>query len=80
MKAVATQFLKFLQQNNQFVIPIYQRTYSWTLKQCEQLWTDITQAALDQTTSGHFLGSIVYIDRGSYPVSSVTQRLVIDGQ
>ena len=38
MKAVETNFLKFLQGQHQFVIPIYQRTYSWSLKQCRQLW------------------------------------------
>ncbi|ELR98411.1 DUF262 domain-containing protein [Gloeocapsa sp. PCC 73106] len=37
MKATETKFLKFLQQPKQFVIPIYQRTYSWTKKQCQQL-------------------------------------------
>lgn len=80
MKATETHFLQFLQPANQFVIPIYQRTYSWTLKQCEQLWHAITQAALDQTTSGHFLGSIVYINRGLHQVTLVHQLLVIDGQ
>lgn len=80
MKATETNFLKFLQQPKQLVIPIYQRTYSWTLKQCEQLWHDITRTALDQTTSGHFIGSVVYIERGLYQISSVPQLLVIDGQ
>ena len=28
MKAIATNFLKFLQGTKQFIIPIYQRTYS----------------------------------------------------
>ncbi|MFL6344290.1 MAG: DUF262 domain-containing protein, partial [Nitrososphaeraceae archaeon] len=43
MKAVQANFLSFLQGTKQFVIPIYQRNYSWTLKQCEQLWNDITR-------------------------------------
>jgi uncharacterized protein with ParB-like and HNH nuclease domain len=80
MKANETNFLKFLQHPNQFVIPIYQRTYSWTLKQCQQLWHDIVRAAEDKEISGHFVGSIVYIEGGLYQVASVPQLLVIDGQ
>jgi uncharacterized protein with ParB-like and HNH nuclease domain/predicted transport protein len=79
MKATEVNFLKFLKQPNQFVIPIYQRTYSWTLKQCQQLWQDILRAAEDEV-SGHFIGSVVYIEGGLYQVASVPQLLVIDGQ
>jgi uncharacterized protein with ParB-like and HNH nuclease domain len=80
MKATEVKFLKFLQQPNQFVIPIYQRTYSWTLKQCQQLWNDIIRAAEDKQVSGHFVGSIVYIEGGLYQVAAVPQLLLIDGQ
>ena len=80
LKAVQANFLSFLQGTKQFVIPIYQRNYSWTLKQCEQLWNDITRTALSPEIPGHFIGSIVYIESGVYQVSSVPQLLVIDGQ
>ena len=80
MKATELHFLTFLRQPNQFVIPIYQRTYSWTLKQCQQLWHDIVRATEDEEISGHFVGSIVYIEGGLYQVASVPQLLVIDGQ
>ena len=33
MKATEINYLKFLQGTKQFIGPIYQRTYSWTLKQ-----------------------------------------------
>lgn len=79
MKATEVNFLKFLKQPNQFVIPIYQRTYSWTLKQCQQLWHDILRAT-DEDVLGHFIGSIVYIEGSLYQVASVPQLLVIDGQ
>lgn len=79
MKAVETNFLKFLQGTRQFVIPIYQRTYSWTLSQCEQLWKDIVRASSGDV-SGHFVGSIVYVEKGLYQVTAVPQLLVIDGQ
>lgn len=80
MKAVESNFFKFLQGTKQFVIPIYQRTYSWSKPQCEQLWNDIVKAGTDESIPGHFIGSVVYIEKGIYQVSSVNQLLVIDGQ
>ena len=80
MKATETQLLPFLEGKKQFRIPIYQRTYSWTQKQCLQLWNDIIRAGEDQTVAGHFVGSIVYIQQGLYQGSGVPQLLVIDGQ
>lgn len=81
MKAVESNFLKFIQGPKQFVIPIYQRTYSWTVKpQCEQLWNDIVYSATNDTVQGHFIGSIVYIQGGIYQSSAISELLVIDGQ
>ncbi|MCM3618455.1 DUF262 domain-containing protein [Sutcliffiella horikoshii] len=80
MKASETNFLKFLQGTKQFIIPIYQRKYSWTIEQCKQLWHDILRASKDDEVKGHFVGSIVYIEKGLYQISAVPQLLVIDGQ
>ncbi|MBD8069746.1 DUF262 domain-containing protein [Bacillus sp. PS06] len=80
MKASETNLLKFLQGTKQFIIPIYQRKYSWTIEQCKQLWNDILRAASDEDIKGHFVGSIVYIEKGIYQISAVPQLLVIDGQ
>jgi uncharacterized protein with ParB-like and HNH nuclease domain/predicted transport protein len=80
MKATETNLLEFLREPKQFVIPIYQRTYSWTLQQCQQLWNDIVKVAQEPTISGHFLGSVVYIEHGLYQVTSLPKLLVIDGQ
>ena len=80
MKASETNFLKFLQGTKQFIIPIYQRKYSWTIEQCKQLWNDIVRASKDEEIKGHFVGSIVYIEKGLYQISAVPQLLVIDGQ
>ena len=38
MKATETKLLSFLRQSPQFVIPVYQRTYSRTERECRQLW------------------------------------------
>ena len=80
MKATEANLLKFLSQSPQFIIPIYQRTYSWTESQCRQLWDDILRAGGDDEIIAHFLGSIVYIEKGLYQVSSNSPLLVIDGQ
>jgi uncharacterized protein with ParB-like and HNH nuclease domain/predicted transport protein len=79
MKATETKFLDFLNGKKQFIIPIYQRTYSWTDIQCKQLWKDIIRAT-DENLKGHFIGSIVYIEKGLFQVTSIPQLLVIDGQ
>ena len=80
MEANETNFLRFLNSPKQLVIPIYQRTYSWKQKECEQLWKDILKAGKDDSISGHFVGSIVYVEKGLYQVSRLPRLLVIDGQ
>src|SRR6266481_6907350 len=80
MKANEANLLVFLKKSPQFVIPIYQRTYSWTPKECEQLWNDILRTGENDALSAHFVGSIVYIEKGLSQVSSQSPLLVIDGQ
>ena len=80
MKATEAGLLEFLKRSPQFVIPIYQRTYSWTEQECRQLWDDILRTGRDDTISGHFVGSIVYIEKGLYQVMNPSSLLVIDGQ
>ena len=80
MKATETNLLSFLKKSSQFSVPIYQRTYSWTESQCRQLWDDILQAGHNDDISAHFVGSIVYIEKGVYSISIHSPLLVIDGQ
>ena len=80
MKATEAKLLDFLKKSPQFIIPIYQRTYSWTESQCRQLWEDILRAGGNDEITAHFFGSIVYIEKGLYQVSSQSPLLVIDGQ
>ncbi|MCQ2835761.1 DUF262 and DUF1524 domain-containing protein [Helicobacter pylori] len=79
MDAKATTLLKFFEehQNNQFVIPIYQRLYSWKKEQCEQLWDDIIKIGGNDKMNGHFIGSILYVLDGNTHSSPL---LIIDGQ
>jgi uncharacterized protein with ParB-like and HNH nuclease domain/predicted transport protein len=80
MIAREAKFLEFLKKSPQFVIPIYQRTYSWGVKECQQLWDDILRTGRNDAVSAHFVGSIVYVEKGLYSVSSQSPLLVIDGQ
>ncbi|HTE41824.1 MAG TPA: DUF262 and DUF1524 domain-containing protein, partial [Steroidobacteraceae bacterium] len=70
----------FLKKSPQFVIPIYQRTYSWTEKECRQLWDDIVRAGSNEAVTVHFIGSIVYVEQGLSQVTHQAPLLVIDGQ
>lgn len=80
MKASEAKLLDFLKRSPQFVIPIYQRTYSWTDRECQQVWDDVMRAGASERVAAHFLGSIVYIEKGLYQVTSQSPLLVIDGQ
>ncbi|GAA7224375.1 DUF262 and DUF1524 domain-containing protein [Helicobacter pylori] len=79
MDAKATTLLKFFEenQNNQFVIPIYQRVYSWEKEQCKELWDDIIKIGGDDKMDGHFIGSILYVLGG---ITHSDPLLIIDGQ
>ena len=77
MKADARSALEFISTNRQFTIPIYQRTYSWTQTQCEQLWEDILRVGGSDQPLEHFIGSVVYILDGHDHEAGC---LVIDGQ
>ncbi len=62
MKATEAKFLEFLKKSPQFVIPIYQRTYSWSKPQLSRLWDDILALAEDRAdhpNATHFIGSLV---------------------
>lgn len=80
MKASAANFLSLIKGPKQFVIPIYQRTYSWQIAQCSKLLSDIIRISNDPTIPGHFIGSVVYFQESIHTLSDVPQLLVIDGQ
>ncbi|MGL2878394.1 GmrSD restriction endonuclease domain-containing protein [Helicobacter pylori] len=80
MKAGEATLLEFFEenQNNQFVIPIYQRVYSWKKEQCKQLWGDIIKIGGNDKMNGHFIGSILYVLDGNTHSNNIL--LIIDGQ
>ncbi|MBX9779865.1 MAG: DUF262 and DUF1524 domain-containing protein [Chitinophagaceae bacterium] len=80
MKASSANFLTVIKGPKQFIIPIYQRTYSWQIAQCNKLFNDILRISKDGTSPGHFIGSVVYFQESIHTVSDVPKLLVIDGQ
>ncbi|WP_367712502.1 GmrSD restriction endonuclease domain-containing protein [Helicobacter pylori] len=81
MKADAIKLLDFIgkSQEKQFVIPIYQRVYSWEKEHCKQLWDDIVKTGGNDQIEGHFIGSIVFVHDGIY-TTNYNELLIIDGQ
>lgn len=79
LQAGETTLNKLLNTSRQFIVPIFQRNYSWQKSQYEQLWFDILRASKFKERQNHFIGSIVYIDMGT-PAGRPQQLLLIDGQ
>ncbi|MFA5344348.1 MAG: DUF262 domain-containing protein [Kiritimatiellia bacterium] len=79
MKAQDLQFTQLLEGSKQFIIPIFQRTYSWERSHCEQLWNDIVRVGGNTDLNSHFIGSAVYIPEQETS-AAISRWLVIDGQ
>ena len=77
MNAFKSNIYKYLGGTCQYLIPLYQRAYSWEQEQCGRLWSDIVNLHKTQR-EGHFVGSIVRIDEAS--AAGSTMALIIDGQ
>lgn len=81
MKAAETRVDRFLASSETaFSIPVYQRNYDWTRVQCLQLFKDILAVGADDNSSGHFIGSIVYVFDDVYTASGLRELTIIDGQ
>ena len=76
MQAIDNPLVALVNGIKQFIIPAFQRDYSWTAEQCQQLWDDIVRAG--RSNSDHFIGSVVYIAGNTGAVFS--SWLVVDGQ
>jgi len=66
----------------QFVIPIWQRTYSWEWDQWQDLWEDLMdlyERLRKGESANHFLGPIV-LKTIEEKVGKITRRVIIDGQ
>lgn len=82
MKARESRLNNLLEIRNQkFVIPVFQRKYSWTEKQCQTLWDDIISLSERGADAGHFIGSIVCYQVNDEEMPGViNEKILIDGQ
>ena len=78
MDARKGNIYEILNGNKQFLIPVYQRFYSWDIEQCKRLWSDIVEMQ-KKGKAGHFVGSIVNIAEQAMP-TGVQKYMIIDGQ
>lgn len=76
-----------LQERQQWVIPVYQRTYEWKTGadgQLPKLWDDLRERALEQLDGlkpkPHFVGAIIYAEPAEQPFGTVNKRYLVDGQ
>lgn len=79
MLAVHSFFRKLINGSVQFLIPVFQRDYTWGEEECTQLWCDVLDAAKHTSDQGHFMGSFVYI-AAEESMATFNRWVVIDGQ
>ena len=79
MNAQDLPLTQLLDGAKQFIVPIFQRDYSWGTKHCQQLWNDIMRVGSDPVSRAHFLGSVVYIAAEDNQ-AAIPRWLLIDGQ
>lgn len=80
VRAKDANLLDLLKKAQQFVVPIYQRVYSWESSECDRLWDDIIHAGSHERLGAHFTGSIVSVEREQGTLTAAEPFLIIDGQ
>lgn len=79
MQAKETRLDSIIEGTKQYVVPLFQRSYSWTKKEWDILWNDICDQYEMDNSRVHFFGSIVNMPASSVP-EGVAKFLLIDGQ
>ncbi len=79
MQAKETKLQDIIEGTKQYVIPLFQRTYSWTAKEWGVFWKDLVELCESENPRTHFIGSIVNMPTVSVP-EGVAKYLLIDGQ
>ncbi|MCA9950598.1 MAG: DUF262 domain-containing protein [Anaerolineales bacterium] len=79
MKASETKLQPVLEGEKQYVIPLFQRHYSWKKEHWKTLWDDLTELYESSDGREHFLGAIVTMPIDMQP-HGVSKYVLIDGQ
>ena len=79
MKASETKLQPIIEGTKQYIVPLFQRSYSWEREEWNVLWEDLVDLCSMDTPRTHFVGSIVTMPTMSVP-EGVAKYLLIDGQ
>lgn len=79
MEAHAKTIRQILESGCQYLIPFFQRSYSWRKLHWKRLWADIMALATESGTNEHFLGPLVCTLANASP-GEIPTYLLIDGQ
>lgn len=79
MQALETKLQDIIDNTRQYMIPLFQRPYSWKKLEWQALWDDILDLYDADISRIHFMGSIVTSQILCSP-EQVTKYLLIDGQ
>lgn len=83
MKADETNLAELLEGRKQYLVPLYQRTYSWETKNLKQLWDDLqllVERRQDNRKASHFLGPMVFAPTPDTGPTGLKQYTIVDGQ
>ncbi|MBR4985947.1 MAG: DUF262 domain-containing protein [Proteobacteria bacterium] len=77
MQSTPVTFSKLFTSELKYIIPVYQRKYTWKNENCETLLNDIMELYHNpDSDKGHFFGTCAFAPSGS----DDNQLLIIDGQ
>lgn len=79
MQASETKLQQIIEGTKQYVVPLFQRPYSWKKSEWQALWNDLVELCKADNPRPHFMGSIVTMPTTSLP-EGVSKYLLIDGQ
>ena len=79
MQASETKLQQIIEGTKQYVVPLFQRAYSWKKPEWKTLWDDIMELYEMDEPRPHFMGSIVTMPTVSVP-EGVSKYMLIDGQ
>ncbi len=79
MQPYRVKLESLLEDRKQFVVPLFQRSYSWKKKNWEELWRDLMDIYDPKNSKEHFMGAIVTMPIDMQP-HGVNKFLLIDGQ
>lgn len=77
LSANTKSFGEIIKGEKKLIVPDYQRNYSWTSSQWEDLWNDIER--IKSENSKHYMGSVVFltheVDKNTFNITDGQQRL-----